>query len=190
MKKIIFASFFLFFILTLAARPQPIAAAGSTTTTQNGEVKVVNVDGVMYLTTETNEITGTQAERNSRFSIVAPPSYAQNFGQLMSFIMRLVLAVSALLVFVYLIWGAIDWITSGGDKGKTEQARQKIVSAVVGLIIVSSSYAILNLALGFLGFGSLESALNSVGTIQGPPPASPTTDLGILIPATPSGTPK
>jgi hypothetical protein len=93
--------------------------------------------------------------------------YASNIGGLIEFILRLVLAIGALLVFGYLILGGIEWITSGGDKGKTEGARNKITSAVIGLIVLAASYAILNLALGFLGLGSLEGALNNVGTISG-----------------------
>jgi hypothetical protein len=64
-----------------------------------------------------------------------------------------------------------------------------ITAAVIGLIIVASSYAVLNLALGFLGFGSLQGALNSVGTIQNAPTPTPETDLGVVILATPSATP-
>ena len=58
--------------------------------------------------------------------------------------------LGALLVFMYLIWGGIEWITSGGDKGKTESARNKITAAIVGLIVLASAWAILLLVLGFL----------------------------------------
>jgi len=106
------------------------------------------------------------AQSNEIGTINAPPGYAANFGNLISFVLRVVLAIGALLVFFYLILGGIEWITSGGDKGKTESARNKITAAVIGLIILAASYAVLNLALGFLGLGSLENALESVGTIN------------------------
>ena len=70
--------------------------------------------------------------------------------------------ISALLVFSQLIWGGLEWITSGGDKGKVEGARNKITAAVIGLIIVASSFAILQLVLNFLGYQSINEVLNLI----------------------------
>ena len=102
------------------------------------------------------------------YNIEPGTGYADNPSSLISFILRLVLAVGALLVFGFLIMGGIQWITSGGDKGKTESARNTITAAIIGLIILAASWAILNLVLGFLGLGSLNGALDSVGTINTP----------------------
>ncbi|HCR80947.1 MAG: hypothetical protein UY47_C0003G0012 [Parcubacteria group bacterium GW2011_GWB1_49_7] len=93
--------------------------------------------------------------------------FATDFGKLINGVLSFVMVIAALLVFLYLIWGGIEWITSGGDKGKTESARNKITSAVIGLIVVAASYAILTLALNFLGFsGGLNEVFNT-RTIDG-----------------------
>ena len=92
--------------------------------------------------------------------------FATNFGNLLNGVLSFVMVIAALLVFLYLIWGGIEWITSGGDKGKTESARNKITSAVIGLIVVAASYAILTLALNFLGFSDINDVLN-IRTIDG-----------------------
>lgn len=70
---------------------------------------------------------------------------------LISTILRSIMLLSGLLVFLYLIWGGIEWITSGGDKGKTENARNKITAAIIGLVILAASYAIFQLVLKLLG---------------------------------------
>lgn len=80
-----------------------------------------------------------------------PAGFFQSFSGLITKALTFVLAIGVLLVFLYLIWGGIDWITSGGDKGKTESARNKITAAIIGLIVMAAAYAILTLALGFLG---------------------------------------
>jgi NADH:ubiquinone oxidoreductase subunit 6 (subunit J) len=54
-----------------------------------------------------------------------------------------VIGIGAIIVLVFFIWGAIEWITSGGDKGKLENARNKITQAIVGLIILVGSFVIL-----------------------------------------------
>jgi hypothetical protein len=74
-----------------------------------------------------------------------------DFGKLLTGLLNMVMFIAALLVFAYLIWGGIQWITSGGDKGKTEDARNKITAAIIGLAVVAASYAIFVLVTSFLG---------------------------------------
>jgi hypothetical protein len=52
-------------------------------------------------------------------------------------------AVGALLVIGYFIWAAFDWLTSAGEKGKLESARNKMIQSVIGLIILVSLYTII-----------------------------------------------
>ena len=78
---------------------------------------------------------------------------ATNASSLFQTILTLVIVVAALLTLFYLIMGAISWITSGGDKGKVEEARNKITAAVIGLLILAAVWAIFQLVFT-LGFGS------------------------------------
>lgn len=94
--------------------------------------------------------------------------YATNFGTMFSSILNVVMLVAALLVFAYMIWGGIEWITSGGDKSKAESARNKLTAAIIGLVIVAASYAIVTLVIQFLGFGSFNDVFTNVGTINNP----------------------
>ncbi len=86
--------------------------------------------------------------------ITPPAAFASDIGALFNSILTFVFVIAALLVFFYLIWGGIDWITSGGDKGQTEKARNKITAAIVGLIVLLASFAILQLVLRFFTGGS------------------------------------
>lgn len=72
-------------------------------------------------------------------------------GPLIESFIGAALLIAGLLVFAYLILGGIQWITSGGDKGKTEAARNKITAALVGLAIVASSYALMQVVAYFFG---------------------------------------
>lgn len=189
-----------------------VADTGITTsdTTSRGQVRVRNEDGVMYLTTETNDgaittqtiqnevVTGSASRSLGRTAlnsiwIELPEGFATTVSGVINGVLSFVMLIAALLVFFYLILGAFQWITSGGDKSKVEQARNKITSAVVGLIILAASFAILNLALAFLGFSSLNDVFQSAGTIEGAPPATTDrvyeTELQEVIEATPSATP-
>jgi ABC-type multidrug transport system fused ATPase/permease subunit len=122
----------------------------------------------LYLTTTTNGVTSTRSAYRGLLGspIRLPKGFAADIAAVINSVMNLVMLVAALLVLMYLIWGAFDWLTSGGDKGKIDGARQKIMAAVVGLIILSASYAILLLAVRFLGFRDLNDVFENVQSID------------------------
>lgn len=82
------------------------------------------------------------------------PSF--EIGNVVSAVVGILLLVAAILAFLYLILGGIQWITSGGDKSAMESARNKITSAIVGLIIVAASWAVMLLIGQFIGFDILK----------------------------------
>lgn len=80
--------------------------------------------------------------------------------KLIPMLIKLLLIVAALVFFFMLVLGGIKWILSGGDKGKTEEARNQITSALVGLVIVFSAWAIAGLIKAFFGVDILNLNLN------------------------------
>jgi hypothetical protein len=74
-----------------------------------------------------------------------------NLGLFISRALTYALAIAGILVFIYLVWGGIQWITSGGDKSKTEEARSRITAALVGLAIVATAWAVIQLVSYFFG---------------------------------------
>ncbi len=57
-------------------------------------------------------------------------------------------------IFQFLI-GALGWLSSGGDKSKLEQARERITNAFIGLVIVVAGWSIMAIAGQFFGFDLL-----------------------------------
>src|SRR3990167_3037259 len=53
--------------------------------------------------------------------------------------------IATLIALGFLIFGGIKWIASGGDKTAVEGARNTIVAALVGLVIVFLAYFIINI---------------------------------------------
>jgi hypothetical protein len=85
-----------------------------------------------------------------------PPGQFSNlntidFGELVGLAISFVLIIASLAFFFMLVLGGIRWITSGGDKGKTEAARGQITAGLVGLVIVFAAWAILTLIESFFG---------------------------------------
>ncbi len=190
---VVFALFFCVFNLI----PQVYASGATIQTDQQLQVTQQG-DGTMFVSTTlvasdsgvatppAEESPNSTATNTGIFikDISVPMAFAKDVGSVINFVLRIVMIISILLVFGYLIWGAFEWIVSGGDKTKTEAARNKIISAVVGLIIVASSYAAFLLILRFIGFKDLNDALRNVGTIRNPNVASSSAQI-----ASPSTTP-
>ena len=55
------------------------------------------------------------------------------------------------LALFYFATGAIHWIVSGGDKANLESARNKIIHAIVGLIVIASAWAVMIVIGEFFG---------------------------------------
>lgn len=72
-------------------------------------------------------------------------------------ILTLVMPLAAIALLLYLIWGAFDWITSGGDNSKVQNARNKMINAVLGMFVLASVFAILQIIDALFGteFNSL-----------------------------------
>jgi hypothetical protein len=60
-----------------------------------------------------------------------------------SAVINFMLGAAGVVAFIFLLWGGLQWILAGGDKEGTEKARKKITSALIGLAIVFSAYALL-----------------------------------------------
>lgn len=85
-------------------------------------------------------------------------------GKLISGLIGIAMLLAALAVFIYLIWGGFEWITSGGDKTGVENARNKITAALIGLVIVASAWAIMRMIEFFFGITVIS------GTVSLPKP--------------------
>lgn len=85
---------------------------------------------------------------------ITPPG--QGFktpGDAISKILTISFVAAIIAVLMMLIWGAFEWITSGGDKEAVGKARSRIISALVGLAVLAIVFALFRLSGQFLGFG-------------------------------------
>lgn len=88
---------------------------------------------------------------NPASDIVKTLCAGKDLGQVIGFVVTIAFIIAVLIALAFLILGGIKWITSGGDKGGVEGARNQIIAAIIGLIIVFLAFFILNLVLGLFG---------------------------------------
>lgn len=92
--------------------------------------------------------------------------YASSLGGFLSSMLTVVMAVAGLALLIMLLWGGISWITSGGDKSKAEEARSRITTAVIGIIVLAAAYALLLFVLKILGFTNLTGLFSNIKSLK------------------------
>jgi len=80
---------------------------------------------------------------------------AKDFGTVVGSVIQLIFVVAVVAALLYLIYGGFRWLISTGDKSKVSEAREHIIAAIIGLVIIFLAYFIINLLMGFFGLGSL-----------------------------------
>ena len=104
---------------------------------------------------------------------IQPPKDSQgkgygysNLGDFITNVLIFAFALALLAVLIMLVWGAFEWIISGGDKDAVGKARSRIVNALIGLAVLAVAFALATVAGQFLGF--------TLTKIPIPTPPSPT----------------
>lgn len=93
-----------------------------------------------------------------------PADAPSMLGTLISGLVGILLTAATIWSFIQLLLGGLAWISSGGDKTALEEARSKIINAIIGLGIVFAAWAIFLLILQFLGVsqGGVGGAINLI----------------------------
>lgn len=91
-----------------------------------------------------------------------PNKAPELFGKFFSALVAVILVGATIWTLIQLLWGGLDWISSGGDKSKLEMAQHRLTTALLGLVLVFGSWAFYLLILQFLGL----SPLGGTGSIE------------------------
>lgn len=87
----------------------------------------------------------------------------QNTGRTLQGIVVFFIILAVVFALIYLLWGGLKWITSRGDKAEVESARNHIIAAVIGLIVVFLAVFILSIVLAALGLNFTQLTIPRIG---------------------------
>lgn len=66
-----------------------------------------------------------------------------NFSDVLTFMVRFFFVLAGISALLYLLWGSLQWVISGGEKENVEKARNKIVNALVGVMIIVGTLSLI-----------------------------------------------
>lgn len=78
------------------------------------------------------------------------------FNDFVSKILGFLTIIAALYFMFQFVTAGIAWVGAGGDKNNIEQARSKIMNAILGLVIVASAWVIIGIIGNFVGIKILD----------------------------------
>lgn len=74
----------------------------------------------------------------------------KSLGEAITRLITPMFSVATVLVVVYFLYGAFKYLISRGDKEQIEEARQTIIQAIVGFVILMAAFLILQFLLSTL----------------------------------------
>jgi len=109
----------------------------------------------------------------------------QNLNQIVAWLYYFIIGIAGLAAFVMIVWGGIQWLTSGAIPSQASEARDKLRAAILGLLLVLASFLIIqviNPQLTLLNQPGLTKFFGTVPsiTLQGPGPGCAPQGAGAL----------
>lgn len=110
-----------------------------------------------YAQTTVNPCTDSGANPISKALCTLGGPSGENIAPTIRNIVVFFVVLAVIIALLYLVYGGIKWITSRGEKTEVEAARNHIIAAVVGLIVVFLAIFIISIVLSAFGlnFGNL-----------------------------------
>ena len=69
-------------------------------------------------------------------------------GKFIGFGINMFILIAGMFLIFYLLWGALDWINSSGEKEKLTKAQNKITNALIGIVLIFVVLTVFNLLAG------------------------------------------
>ncbi len=80
------------------------------------------------------------------------PTGAGGISKFLSNLIALIFSLAMIVLIFMILWGAFDWLTSGGDKEKLTNAQRKLINAFVGIVLFAVAFAVIGVLGKFTGF--------------------------------------
>lgn len=80
---------------------------------------------------------------------------ASTVGLIIQNIILLLFTIGALGFLIMFLWGAVNWILSGGDKEKIAGGRRRITTGIIGLVLLSLTFVASQVVGQILGIDAL-----------------------------------
>jgi len=93
----------------------------------------------------------------------------------LSEVLGILTIVGGIALILYFVLGALNWISAAGDTGKIEKAREQMVQAVSGMVLLIAAYGLIGLIGTILGVHLLNPGQQLLNIVTPGAPGTTTT---------------
>ena len=111
------------------------------------KIRAVVLSGIMALLASPGQVQATTPPSITIKPVIGFTSLQEAIARLLP----IVFFVGGLLCFIYLLWGAYKYLTAGDNAANTAAARQTMINAVIGLILLALVVVIFNIVASIVG---------------------------------------
>lgn len=97
-----------------------------------------------------------------------PPDRFNSVSDVLLLVVNGFLILAGLLAVIYIIWAGLAYITSAGDPEKAQKARNGILYAAIGIVVISLSFAIVGAVSDLIGSSGQSNPPGQSNPAQGP----------------------
>lgn len=101
---------------------------------------------------------GFEPPVDNTFTQGADVTPERNLEVIISNMIGVATVFAGIFFLVYFLMAAYKWLTSGGESGKIQSARDQIINGVIGLVLVVGSYMVISLIGAIVGINILNPA--------------------------------
>jgi len=110
----------------------------------------MSVSIVLFFATATSVFAASAGGQAGRYGLHDPLG-GQDVPTLIGSFIRFALGIVGALFLLMFVYGGIMWMIAGGDSERLKKAKHTLVNAVLGMVIIMTSYAIVSTIITFAG---------------------------------------
>ncbi len=131
-------------------------------------ISLITLSFVLLNPHQTMAACNTQTDPNCVIGTINPPPQIANLVSkggaggisfFLSLVVQLLYTISALAVLFMVLFGAFQFITSGGEKDAVSKARGRITYAIIGMVLLAVAFLLLRILGQVLHFQFFDGAL-------------------------------
>lgn len=82
------------------------------------------------------------------------PATETSAAEIAGFIVNVLFSILGIIFLILMLYGGYHWMIAAGDNSKVEKAKDTIQRAIIGLLIIVGSYAIVKFVMSYVLFGT------------------------------------
>ena len=97
-------------------------------------------------------------------SLVGNSNATSVLSGLANSVISIIFLIAGILAVLYLLWSGVQYITAGGNADKVKAARQGIINAVIGIVVIMAAFFIIRIATSTRGVFDNNGNVNTGGS--------------------------